>query len=84
MSILSKLRDFLNRPRQSLLGELLVPNPWNSAIVRSGDTLSGIAKRELGAASRWPEIYNLNRAVIGPDPDKIQPGMVLTLPRREK
>lgn len=49
-------------------------------MVKSGDTLSGIASRLLGAASRWPEIYNLNRAVIGSDPNRIFPGQVLTIP----
>jgi nucleoid-associated protein YgaU len=28
----------------------------------------------------WNAIYQRNKAVIGPDPDKIKPGMVLTLP----
>lgn len=29
-----------------------------------GDTLSGIAKRKLGSASRWKEIYELNKSTI--------------------
>lgn len=29
-----------------------------------GDTLSGIAKRKLGSASRWKEIYELNKDTI--------------------
>ncbi len=47
--------------------------------VRRGDTLSSIAKRELGDADRWPEIFDLNRDVIE-DPDRIFPGQVLVLP----
>ena len=30
--------------------------------------------------SRWREIYNLNRSVIGRDPNRIVPGQVLHLP----
>lgn len=47
--------------------------------VKRGDTLWGIAKRFLGAGSRWREIYNKNRSVIGPDPNKIYPGQVLRI-----
>jgi nucleoid-associated protein YgaU len=45
--------------------------------VRKGDTLSAIAQRELGAASRWPEIAELNAI---PNPDLIYPGQELRLP----
>lgn len=47
----------------------------------SGDTLSGIALRAYGDASRWPAIYAANAAAIGGDPDLIFPGTVLTLPK---
>jgi nucleoid-associated protein YgaU len=39
----------------------------------------GIAKKQLGDANRWPEIFELNREVIS-DPDRIFPGQVLVLP----
>lgn len=45
--------------------------------VRNGDTLSAIAQRELGAASRWPEIANLNGLA---NPDLIYPGQELRMP----
>ena len=54
------------------------PHP-NTYTVKSGDTLSGIAKAKLGNADRWTEIFLLNRAIIR-DPDRIFPGQVLTLP----
>jgi nucleoid-associated protein YgaU len=41
--------------------------------------LSGIAQRELGDASRWPEIFERNRDVIS-NPDRISPDQVLILP----
>ncbi|MDH6542633.1 LysM peptidoglycan-binding domain-containing protein [Streptomyces lavendulae] len=48
--------------------------------VKEGDSLSAIARRELGNEARWRELYAMNRAVVGPNPDMILPGMVLTLP----
>lgn len=49
-------------------------------IVR-GDTLSGIAKRFLGNAARWPEIHAANKAQI-PNANLIYPGQVITIPPR--
>jgi nucleoid-associated protein YgaU len=48
-------------------------------IVRAGDTLSGIARSQLGNANRWREIFALNREIIS-NPDRIIPGQVLVLP----
>ena len=49
--------------------------------VKAGDTLSTIAKKELGSSKRWKEIYELNRTRL-PDPAKIVVGMKLTLPKK--
>lgn len=48
--------------------------------VVSGDTLWSIAERFLGNGARYPEIYNLNKEVVGSDPRLLKPGLVLTLP----
>ncbi|MET9958009.1 LysM domain-containing protein [Streptomyces sp. NPDC006326] len=48
--------------------------------VQAGDTLSSIARRELGNEGRWRELYAMNRGVVGANPEVIQPGQVLTLP----
>ena len=48
-------------------------------IVQPSDTLSAIARDELGDADRWPEIFALNGDVIS-NPDRITPGQVLVLP----
>lgn len=48
--------------------------------VKSGDSLSKIAKLELGDSSKWQAIYNLNKAVIGPNSNLIKPGQKLVLP----
>lgn len=47
--------------------------------VATGDSLSKIAQREYGDASKWHAIYEANRDKIK-DPDLIHPGQVLTLP----
>jgi LysM repeat protein len=47
--------------------------------VQSGDTLSEIAKRELGSANKYMDIFNANRDQLN-DPDKIKPGQVLKIP----
>jgi LysM repeat protein len=47
--------------------------------VAVGDTLSGIAAA-LGVRGGWPALYAANRPVIGPDPDTIRAGTVLTVP----
>jgi LysM repeat protein len=47
--------------------------------VAAGDTLSGIAAA-LAVRGGWPALYAANRHIIGPDPDTIRPGTVLTVP----
>ena len=47
--------------------------------VKAGDSLSGIAKSKLGDATRWPELFVLNRARIR-HRDRLTVGQVLTLP----
>jgi nucleoid-associated protein YgaU len=47
--------------------------------VKSGDTLSAIAKREYGSASAYPQIFEANRPMLS-HPDRIYPGQVLRIP----
>ena len=56
------------------------PKPLRTYKVKSGDTLSEIAKKKLGNSSRYLEIYNLNKDIIGSNPNKILPGQILKLP----
>ena len=60
----------------------------DQVVVLPGDSLWSIAADTLPAgasdarvAERWPRIYALNRAAIGPDPDLIQPAQRLALPQ---
>jgi nucleoid-associated protein YgaU len=55
------------------------PSTVSNYSVRSGDSLSAIAKAQLGDSSRWREIYNLNKDVIS-NPNKIYPGQSLVMP----
>ena len=43
-------------------------------VVQEGDTLFDIARYELGKASRWAEIYDLNRNQLGSDYDYLRAG----------
>ena len=47
--------------------------------VKAGDTLSAIAKDQLGNASAYTKIFEANRDQLS-DPDKIKPGQVLKSP----
>lgn len=48
--------------------------------VKSGDTLSKIAKETLGSANRYPEVFEANKPMLK-HPDKIFPGQVLRIPQ---
>ncbi|NLG61099.1 MAG: LysM peptidoglycan-binding domain-containing protein, partial [Candidatus Cloacimonetes bacterium] len=45
--------------------------------VASGDTLSALGEKH---GIPWRELYQLNKDVIGGDPNLIKPGQVLKLP----
>ena len=55
-------------------------SPTISYTVQSGDTLSALAKKFLGNANDYMDIFNANRDQLS-DPDKIKPGQVLKIPQ---
>ena len=55
--------------------------PVTRYTVKSGDSLSKIAKRFYGDASQWNRIYEANRDLIGKNPDLIRPGQDLVIPQ---
>lgn len=58
-------------------------NPVESVVyyeIKSGDTLSKIAKEFLGDAMKYPDIFEANREVIQ-DPNKIYPGQKIRIPK---
>src|SRR5512138_2058167 len=46
-------------------------------VVQKGDTLGGIAARYC---TTWRAIYDINKDTIGSNPNRIETGMVLTIP----
>ncbi len=49
--------------------------------VRAGDSLWKISARAYGTGYGWDRIYTANRTTVGPNPDVIQAGQQLTVPR---
>ncbi|MCW2598982.1 MAG: hypothetical protein JWM02_811 [Frankiales bacterium] len=75
-------------PHTALPGREAVPS---SLVVQPGDSLWAIAARHLGSqvsdaqvARAWPRWWAANRAVVGDDPDLIQPGARLVPPARNQ
>ncbi len=75
----------------SELNNVVVPITFGPALVNpyrgfaqytvvAGDTLSGIATKYYGDASKWPIIFEANRNEIQ-DPDRIFAGQVLRIPQ---
>jgi nucleoid-associated protein YgaU len=52
-------------------------------VVRAGDTLSKIAKDQLGDGAAYMDIFNANRDQLS-DPNVIRPGQVLKMPTMAK
>lgn len=75
----------ISLPLQRLLGG--ATRPSREVVVRPGDTLWSIAARHLAPeattgdiAEAWPQWYAANRELIGPNPDSLAVGLVLTQP----
>lgn len=64
---------------QDVVADIQARQTSRTYTVQSGDTLSKIAKAELGDAHAYPRIFEANRDQLS-DPDKIKPGQVLKIP----
>lgn len=62
------------------IGDATATDATADYTVQPGDNLWDIAKAKLGDGFRWQEIYNLNKDLVGVNPDLIQPGTTLHLP----
>ena len=60
-------------------GPAAAPAAAKSYTVKPGDTLSAIAKQQLGNANAYMKIFEANKDQLS-DPDKIKPGQVLRIP----
>ena len=56
-----------------------LPVPQEKYTVKSGDTLSKIAKHYYGDANKYMKIFEANKGLLK-DPDKIQVGQELVIP----
>jgi nucleoid-associated protein YgaU len=70
--------------RNDIVGEITIDPAAAKAsaetyTVKSGDTLSKIAKEHLGDANAYMKIFEANKDQLS-DPDKIKPGQVLKIP----
>jgi nucleoid-associated protein YgaU len=69
--------------RNDIVGEVTIDPAAAKAsatyTVKSGDTLSKIAKEHLGNANAYMKIFEANKDQLT-DPDKIKPGQVLRIP----
>ncbi|MBD1398021.1 LysM peptidoglycan-binding domain-containing protein [Pontibacter sp. JH31] len=58
------------------------PTSQDTYTVKSGDSLSKIAKHYYGDANAWKKIYEANKATIGDNPDLIKPGQQFVIPKQ--
>ncbi len=51
-------------------------------VVTSQDTASSITQKYYGSSdqAKWMAVYEINKAVIGADPNQIRPGLLLRIP----
>ena len=66
--------------RRSIRPARTTPTKPGAYVVKSGDSLSRIARIHYGDESKWSIIYAANRSTIGPDPAELQIGMRLRIP----
>lgn len=73
--------------QEKWLGKVMQGGDFETAtgkvvVVKKGDTLSLVSKRELGSPDRWREIYDVNKDVVGTNPQLIYIGMQLRIPKQ--
>ncbi len=77
MTIIIEPTKFQKPVRDQILTGVTTENTYQ---VKAGDSLWSIATTELGDPYRWVEIFELNRAYIGQDPDRIEFSQILMMP----
>jgi len=76
-------RDTIQNPDRIRVGQKLrIPLQFRTHIVQRGETLGRIAAQLLGNASRWRQIFNVNRDQIQ-NPDLIRVGQKLRIPSKQ-
>jgi nucleoid-associated protein YgaU len=77
--VVADIRATGPQPGASAAGSQPAAQGDRTYTVKSGDTLSKIAKETLGNANAYMDIFNANKDVLS-DPDQIKPGQVLKIP----
>lgn len=57
-----------------------IPMPRSPYRVEDGDTLRGLALRFYGHETRWADIHEANRSVVGRNLYRLKTGQILTIP----
>lgn len=68
-----------NSPPKAAAGYFLTSDGSPAYRIGDRETLSAISQKHLGRASRWIQIYRMNRNILK-DPNKLKPGIVIALP----
>ena len=76
-----KFQGFIYLPIDFTSDEKETSNSNNVYTVKSGDTLSSIAKKYN---TTWQKIYEVNKKVIGSNPNLIRVGIKLTIPKEQQ
>jgi len=79
--IWDKIKEIGGDPPSDIEADIKVEvtDYYGTYTVKSGDSLSKIAKKYLGSANRYMDIFNLNTDILK-NPDLIHPGQVLKIP----
>ena len=51
-----------------------------TVVVASGDSLSTLAAKYYDTVEYWPLLWDANRQLVGPNPNRVAPGMQLSVP----
>ena len=76
-----KIKEIAVQDRADILANIIVDDTsvYHRHEVKSGESLSKIARHYYGDAMKYPQIFEANRNILD-NPDMIHPGQVLVLP----
>lgn len=83
LSELKNAQNFLNKSGPCEIKVEVIEEKETVAIVdyevQKGDCLWDIASEKLSESTDWPQIYERNKNILGPNPDLIFPGQIITI-----